>query len=219
MNSNFRSSTIELEVMVHKALDALGVASGLDREGAYATVWCEVRGLEGLAMLMRDFDALVGSPSYSGEILDAGGLSALVAAPMAIDLAMVKDEDLRVYNIRSPLAALAYAVRRARNGRWFQLIWGNSKAVAAEGTAIISRSDPDLAETLTITSGRGLAPPVSLVTLAANELEKRRMRALTEGLNLNADLHWNLQNAAKRILVPASESSRSGAGAEVDDNE
>ena len=91
--------------------------------------------------------------------------------------------------------------------------------MAVEGTAIISRSDPDLAETLTITSGRGLAPPVSLVTLTANELEKRRMRALTEGLNLNTDLHRNLKNAAKRILVPASESSRSGAGAEVDDNE
>ena len=205
--------------MAHKALEAIGVASGLDRDGAYAIVWCEVRGLDGLAMLIRDFDALVGSPSYSGEILDASGLSALVVAPMAIDLAMVKNGVLRVYNIRSPIAALAYAVRRARNGRWFKLIWGNSRAVAAEGTAVISRLGSDIAETLTITSGQGLAPSVASVTVTANELEKRRMHALTEGLILNADLYRDLLNAAKRILVPASESSRSGAGAEVDDND
>ena len=219
MKSNFRLSTSELEVMAHKALEAIGVASGLDSDGAYAIVWCEVRGLEGLAMLIRDFDALVGSPSYSGEILDAGGLSALVVAPMAIDLAMVKNGVLRVYNIRSPIAALAYAVRRARNGRWFKLIWGNSRAVAAEGTAVISCLGSEIVETLAITSGKGLAPPVSLVNVTASELEKRRMRALTEGLNLNTDLYLDLLKAAKRILVPASENSRSGAGAEVDDND
>ena len=39
---------------------------------------------------------------------------------MAIDLAMVKNGVLRVYNIRSPIAALAYAVRRAGDGHWFR---------------------------------------------------------------------------------------------------
>ena len=219
MNSNIRISTSELEVMAQKALEAIGVPSGLDRDGAYAIVWCEVRGLDGIGILMRDFDALVGSPNYSGEILDAGGLSALIVAPMVVDLAMVKDGDLIAYNVRSPKAAIAYAVRRARNGRWFKLTWGHSKAVAAEGTAEISNLDNDVAKTLTISSGKGVAPPISLVNLTANELEERRVAALREGLNLNVDLHMNLLQAAKRTLVPANESSRSGAGAEVDDNE
>ena len=140
-------------------------------------------------------------------------------APLAIDLAMVKDMEVRVNNIRSPIAAIAYAVRRARKGRWFKLTWGDSKALAAEGTAVISRIGRDFATMLTIASGKGVAPSISLVTLTANDLEERRMRALTEGLNLNIDLHMNLLKAAKRILVPTSESSRSGAGAEVDDNE
>ena len=219
MSNNIRVSTSELEVMAQKAMEAIGVASGLDRDGAYATVWCEVRGLEGLAILIRDLDAILGLPSCAGENINALGLSALVVAPIAIDLAMVQDQEVRVDNIRSPITAIAYAVRRAREGRWFKLTWGDSKAVAAEGTAVISRMDPDVSQTLTIASGRGVAPSISLVNLTASELEERRMLALREGLNLDIKLHMNLLQASKGILVPASESSRSGAGAEVDDND
>ena len=96
MSNNIRVSTSELEVMAQKAMEAIGVASGLDRDGAYATVWCEVRGLEGLAILIRDLDAILGLPSCAGENINALGLSALVVAPIAIDLAMVQDLEVRV---------------------------------------------------------------------------------------------------------------------------
>ena len=209
----------ELEGMAQKALEAAGVASGLDRDGAFAAAWCEAHGLGGLAMLVRDLDALSGVPEHSGKRINAGGLSALVVGPLAIDLAMVMDLELRVENIRSPSAALAYAVRRARNDRWFRLVWGDSEALAAEAQTMISLTNPDVATELTISCGKGAPPIISDVTINSVELERRRMRALKEGLFLVRETRVTLLEAAKRVLVPASESSRSGAGAEVDDNE
>ena len=209
----------ELEGMARKALEAAGVASGLDRDGAFAAAWCEAHGLGGLAILVRDLDALSGVPTHSGKRINAGGLSALVVGPLAIDLAMVMDLELRVENIRSPSAALAYAVRRARNDRWFRLVWGDSEALAAEAQTMISLTNPDVATELTISCGKGVPPTIPDVTINSVELERRRMRALKEGLFLVRETRETLLEAAKRVLVPASESSRSGAGAEVDDNE
>ena len=208
----------ELEGMARKALEAAGVASGLDRDGAFAAAWCEAHGLGGLAILVRDLDALSGVPEHSGKRINAGGLSALVVGPLAIDLAMVMDLELSVENIRSPSAALAYAVRRARNDRWFRLVWGDSEALAAEAQTMISLANPDVATELTISCGKGAPPIISDVTINSVELERRRMRALKEGLFLVRETRETLLEAAKRVLVPASESSRSGAGAEVDDN-
>ena len=209
----------ELEGMARTALEAAGVASGLDRDGAFAAAWCEAHGLGGLAILVRDLDALSGVPTHSEKRINAGGLSALVVGPLAIDLAIAMDLELRVENIRSPSAALAYAVRRARNDRWFRLAWGDSEALAAEGQTMISLANPDVATELTISSGKGVFPKISDVTINSVELERRRMRALKEGLFLVRETRETLLEAAKRVLVPASESSRSGAGAEVDDNE
>ena len=219
MTVTIRTSMSELEGMAQKALEAAGVASGLDRDGAFAAAWCEAHGLSGLAILVRDLDALSGVPTHSENRINAGGLSALVVGPLAIDLAMVMDLELRVENIRSPSAALAYAVRRARNDRWFRLVWGDSEALAAEAQTMISLTNPDVATELTISCGKGAPPIISDVTINSVEFERRRMRALKEGLFLVRETRETLLEAAKRILVPASESSRSGAGAEVDDNE
>ena len=219
MTVTIRTSMSELEGMAQKALEAAGVASGLDRDGAFAAAWCEAHGLGGLAILARDLDALSGVPTHSGKRINAGGLSALVVGPLAIDLAMVMDLELRVENIRSPSAALAYAVRRARNDRWFRLVWGDSEALAAEAQTMISLTNPDVATELTISCGKGAPPIISDVTINSVELERRRMRALKEGLFLVREARETLLEAAKRVLVPASKSSRSGAGAEVDDNE
>ena len=219
MTVTIRTSMSELEGMARKALEAAGVASGLDRDGAFAAAWCEAHGLGGLAILVRDLVALSGVPTHSEKRINAGGLSALVVGPLAIDLAMVMDLELRVENIRSPSAALAYAVRRARNDRWFRLVWGDSEALAAEAQTMISLTNPDVATELTISCGKGAPPIISDVTINSVELERRRMRALKEGLFLVRETRETLLEAAKRVLVPASESSRSGAGAEVDDNE
>ena len=209
----------ELEGMAQKALEAAGVGSGHDRDGAFAVAWCEAHGLDGLAMLVRDLSALSGVPTHSEERINAGGLSALVVGPLAIDLAMAMNLELKVENIRSPSAALAYAVRRARNDRLFRLVWGDSEALAAEAQTMISLTNPDVATELTISSGKGAPPIISDVTIISVELERRRMRTLKDGLFLVRETRETLLEAAKRVLVPASESSRSGAGAEVDDNE
>ena len=221
MTVTIRTSMSELEGMAQKALEAAGVASGLDRDGAFAAAWCEAHGLGGLEILVRDLDALSGVPTHSEKRINAGGLSALVVGPLAIDLAMAMamDLELRVEDIRSPSAALAYAVRRARNDRWFRLVWGDSEALAAEAQTMISLTNPDVATELTISCGKGAPPIISDVTINSVELERRRMRALKEGLFLVRETRETLLEAAKRVLVPASESSRSGAGAEVDDNE
>ena len=209
----------ELEVMAQKALEAAGVTPGLDRDGAFATVWYEARGLGGVEMLIRDFNALCGVPTRIGDRMDAGGMSALVAAPMAIDLAMVMDLELTVQNIRSPLAAVAYAVRRSGNGRWFRLSWGDNEALAVDGTAAIALTGPDAATVLTIVSDNGSPPAIFAPVVSAGELEQRRVHALKEGVFITRQARKTLLAAANGVLVPASESSRSGAGAEVDDSE
>ena len=132
---------------------------------------------------------------------------------------MVMDLELTVQNIRSPLAAVAYAVRRSGNGRWFRLSWGDSEALAVDGTAAIARSGPDVATVLTIVSGNGLPPALPAPVESPGKLEHRREHALKEGVLITRQARKMLLDAANRVLVPASESSRSGAGAEVDDSE
>ena len=72
---------------------------------------------------------------------------------------------------------------------------------------------------LTVASGEGPPPAILAPALTAVELEKRCEHTLNDGLFLASDARKVLLEAANRVLVPASEGSRSGAGAEVDDNE
>ena len=116
-------SVKELHVAAQMALEAIGVPSGLEQDGAMAIVWHETRGLKGLSTLIHDMDALNTIPIYQGKMIDFRGLSGLVAAPMAIDLAIAIGQELKVKNIRSPFAVAAYAARRGVKYRWFKLSW------------------------------------------------------------------------------------------------
>ena len=219
MSVTTRISVRELEVIAQKALKAAGVALGLDRDGAFSAVWQEERGLDGLAMLIRDLDALSGVPTRLGGTIDAKGLSAFIVAPLAIDLAMVLGGDLTVKNLRSPLATIPYAVRRAFNGRWFKITWAENEVLTVNGEAAIACVKSDVASIMTVVSGKNWPPTPPAVAVTAVELEQRRFKALMEGLVISSYHREVLLELASRILVPASDNSRSGAGAEVDDNE
>ena len=66
----------ELEGMARKALEAAGVASGLDRDGAFAAAWCEAHGLGGLAGYKQKYkiEWFLGSRSM-GSVTKNGGES------------------------------------------------------------------------------------------------------------------------------------------------
>lgn len=217
-----RASLNELQVTAQKALEGAGVAPGLDRDGARAVVWLESRGLGGLAMLLNDFPHIGQGPlNCKDASVLANGRSCLVVGPLAVDLAVARlDQPITVEDCRSPLAAVAYAAGLAQSGRWFSVSWPDGEAlVTGRGVDLkCSDSSSDLCQ-LVIRTGTSAPPPPHEGGVSAENLEARHVQSVNDGLMLDSASRDRLRQAANRVLVPASERSRSGAGAEVDDNE
>ena len=145
---------------------------------------------------------------------NVGEISELAAGP-AILLA----------GCRTPRVLLPEAVAQAGHGWSFRLEAGGCEALVTAGGTNLDRSFADLevADVRLIaaegppTADLPPAPPRS--RLMTPELESRHAVSLARGLRLDMDDWRAIREAAGRILVPATERSRSsGAGAEVDDN-
>jgi len=219
VGATIRISIRELEVIAQKVLEGAGVPSGLDHDGAHAVVWCEARGLKGIEALLCDPRALSGFPERRATDIDAIGLSALCVAPLAIDLSMSTGKRLIVHNIKSPFVAIAYAVRKTCDDRWFELMWGSSRALVVKGKASMFRTKRSFSNILTIVSGRSVPSSILNPSVPASELEERYHCALNEGLVVKKSILETLVAMANQVLVPTSDQSRSSAGAEVDDNQ
>ena len=114
--------------------------------------------------------------------------------------------------------------RRIRGWR-FRLRAGESEALVSRDVIALDRSFASLeaadvrivAEKGSLRAGHSTRPSPSRLNTA--QLESRHCGSLATGLRLDPDDWQAIRQAAARILVPASERSRSrGAGAEVDDN-
>ena len=225
-------SLAELRVAAGRAFDGAGAPAGTERDGARSAVWLESRGLRGAAALLSDLRAIAGAasrpPSFAGNRADLAGCPILVWGSTLVELAMLQAGTAIVLEgCRAPRALLPEAAAQAAARGWhFRLESGASRALVASGEMTLDRSyaDLDAADVRLVAAAgappTGLPPAPPLSRLSAAELEARHAASLAKGLRL-APADWRtIREAAARILVPASERSRSrGAGAEVDGNE
>lgn len=224
-------SLAELRTAASRALEGAGVPAGTERDGARSAVWLESRGLRGAAALLADLRALSGPetprPSLAGDRADLAGCPILVWGSTLIETAMLEAGVAVVLeDCRSPRALLPEAAAQAGPEWHFALQAGASRAIVADGGMILDRSFADLdTADVHLVAARGeprsrLPPSPSRARLCARELDARHRASLASGLRLAPGDWREIRKAAARILVPATERSRSrGAGAEVDDNE
>ena len=226
-------SLAELRTAASRALHGAGAPPGTERDGARSAVWLEARGLGGAVALVSELDAVAraGSrpPPLTGHRVDLAGGPILVWGSTLIEIAMLEaGTPIVISGCRTPRVLIPEAVAQTSAGRgWhFQLEAGAGRALVADGETILDRSFVDLdAAGLRLVAAEGPprtdlppAPPRSRLTTP--ELEARHAASLASGLRLGTGDWRAIRDAAARILVPATERSRSrGAGAEVDDNE
>ena len=224
-------SLAELRTAASRALEGAGAPAGSERDGARSAVWLESRGLRGAAALLSDLRTLSGPeirrPNRTGNRAHVAGCPVLVWGSTLIETAMLEAGDaILLEGCRSPRALLPEAAAQADHGWSFRLEAGGGGALVAGGETTLDRSfaDLDAADVRLIATegppraGLPPAPPRSRLTMP--ELEARHGASLARGLRLAPGDWKEIREAAARILVPATERSRSrGAGAEVDDNE
>ena len=224
-------SLAELRTAAVRAFEGAGTPAGTERDGARAAVWLESRGLRGAAALVSDLGAVAcaGSraPRFAGNRVDLAGGPILIWGSTLIEIAMLEaGVTISLEGCRTPRALLPEAVVQAGEGWHFRLQAGASRALVANGETTLDRSFAGLeaAEVRLVAAPgpprTGLPPAPSHSRLTGPELDGRHAASLASGLRL-ANGDWRaIREAAARILVPATERSRSrGAGAEVDDNE
>ena len=224
-------SLAELRTAASRALTGAGAPAGTERDGARSVVWLESRGLRGAAALVSNLPAVVDAglrpPAIDGTRASLASRSILVWGSTVIELAMLEaGSAITLRECRTPRALLPEAAAHAARGWHFQLRAGASRVLIASDEISLDRSFAELDATdvhLVAGAGRpgtGLPPAPSRSRLATAELEARHAASLANGLRLDPGDWQTIREAAARILVPASERSRSrGAGAEVDDNE
>jgi len=224
-------SLAELRTAASRALEGAGAPAGTERDGARSAVWLESRGLRGAAALLSDLRAVASAgsrpPHLDGYRVDLAGGPILIWGSTLIETAMLAAGTAIVLaGCRIPRALLPEAAAQADHGWSFRLEAGGCGALVAGRETVLDRSfaDLDAADVrLIATEGpppTGLPPIPPRCRLATPELESRHAASLANGLRLARGDWRAIREAAARILVPATERSRSrGAGAEVDDNE
>jgi hypothetical protein len=196
------------------------LAAALDRmEGAFAPL-APPRREEETAIL-----DLQGRPAvaWGGAALDCFEL--LTAGPAGASL-------LRVQSCRWPLFLLPFAARRAESGRGTRLHWGEGESAVflsadpAAGCRIVcAGEDRDFASVMAadppkdvvlsgmMTAVRAPARPRSVQVVDAARLDAALNRSLAEGIAVDDAVWARVGAVASRVLVPASEESRTrGAG-------
>ena len=223
-------SLSELRTAASRALHGAGAPAGTERDGARSAVWLESRGLRGAVALVSELGAVAEAgnrpPSLAGNRLDLAGGPVLTWGSTLIETAMLAaGTALVLAGCRTPRVLLPEAVVQAGHGWSFRLEAEGCEALVTAGETTLDRSfaELDAADVrLIATEGSptaALPPAPSGSRLATPELESRHAASLARGLRLNMDDWHAIREAAARILVPATERSRSrGAGAEVDDN-
>ena len=223
-------SLSELRTAASRALHGAGAPAGAERDGARSAVWLESRGLRGAVTLVSELGAIAEAgnrpPSFAGNRVDLAGGPVLTWGSTLIETAMLAaGAAIVLAGCRTPRVLLPEAVVQAGHGWSFRLEAGGCEALVAAGETTLDRSFAEIdAADVRLTAAEGspptaLRPAPSRSRLVTSELEARHAASLARGLRLEPDDWRAIREAAGRILVPATERSRSrGAGAEVDDN-
>lgn len=223
-------SLSELRTAAGRALHGAGAPAGTERDGARSAVWLESRGLRGAVALVSEIGAVADAgnrpPSFAGNRVDLAGGPILTWGSTLIETAVLAaGTEIVLADCRTPRVLLPEAVVQAGQGWSFRLKARGYEALVAAGETTLDRpfAELDTADVRLIAAPgpptAALPPAPSRSRLATPELESRHAASLARGLRLGMDEWRAIREAAARILVPASERSRSrGAGAEVDDN-
>lgn len=183
------------------------------------------------------------------SVLDAHNHSILGNASLAVELgyARARARGLSITKIRrchNRVLVIGYLSRLARRGMNVTAFWRNSHEPLIEQVVgfkaghqvpeicVYSLEDvPDDVEkndgiTLIMANHVDLLPSLrsdydltNLMRQTEEDLERQRDQALVEGLEVDDELWKTLKTLADRLLVEASEASRSGAGAGKSDND
>ena len=183
------------------------------------------------------------------SVLDAHNHSILGNASLAVELgyARARSQGLSVTKIRhchNRVLVIGYLSRLARRGMNVTAFWRNAHDPLIEQVVgfkaghplpeicVYSLEDsPDQTEkndgiTLIMANHVDLLPSLrsdyvltNLMRQTEEDLERQRDQALVEGLEVDDELWHTLKTLANRLLVEATESSRSGAGAGTSDND
>ena len=231
----------EIYRLCQKAAEGAGAPAGLDSETAQATAWLLAHGfpvLQSLAATLENLDEQAcrfDGAALNSSVLDASNKAGPLIAPGLVDLLMARaSQGLLIRNLESPLYLLPNALRYAPEGRLsielrladearFVLeaspvgttIYGSAESTmltsSARFTAVCSAVNQPAADLTDLT---GLAVCVDQATL-----DRAEAHSLANGLRVDPDVWRRLQTLAQKVLVPASESSRRGAGAVASDND
>jgi hypothetical protein len=221
-----RVSHAEVLQTCFKALEGLGLPPGLDYDAAANVAWLESRGLGGISILAAELvrlgeDLMWTLPEVDDDgrttSIKSGNSSGVMLAPNAVDWAAT-GRSVQVVDCAAPMLVMAEAARRSMNGLALTVSWGiergKSSAKCGGGVASLSldirtaraRSD------VTIRAGK---PPSAK---DGRRLAGFHAQSLRDGVAVDPTVWSEIKKAARSVLVPASEQSRSGAGAEVDDS-
>ena len=219
-------SNNEILSVVAKSLFAIGFPAGTDIDNAKNVIWLEYRGLDGIKNLAKELEMIVNLPAWPKPEYKKNGdttkvwsdfQSGLILAQPINDLAQA-GEFVVANDLRFPWMVLAEAGRRSKenkaqvftlktdSGLFQYLFIGNKIYFEKHLPSNQARVNIEL-----IHQSRDFIFPDANFHIF--ETTKDRV------WNDEDQEHWEfLIKLSKLSLVPSSALSRSGAGAEVDDN-
>jgi hypothetical protein len=225
-NPTVRVSFAEVLLTCLKALEGLGLPHGLDHDTAANAAWLEARGLGGISILAREMERLGEANAWvMPEIEDDGAVvtieaeatSGALLAPGAVDWAL-GGRLVTVMDCAAPMLIMAEAARRCAGAAALTVSWGidrgKSTAKCGGGLAALSLDIRTARQPSSVTIRAGKSPSAK----DGGRLAGFHAQSLRDGIAVDPADWAIIKHAAKRILVPASAQSRSGAGAEVDDS-
>lgn len=244
-----RVSRNEVYRMAQRALDSVGAAYGVDRDGAAAVAWLEARGLPGVELLVAALDRLPGAfeplepprEEDGRSVIDLAGRPSLACPGTLIDYAdLVADQGraLVVHSCRWPIFLLAAAAQRPEGSRPLTLRWspgegcitgvvhsGSSCRIVGEGLsgdlaqALRDGSPADVTVTASRSNVRTTERATPAQVLGAEALDEALQRSLADGIAVDPAVWTRASEAAKQVLVPPSDTSRSRGAGGGDDND
>ena len=221
----------EIEISFRKAALGAEIPLGLAEDFGRIGYWLAARRVNPLPAGLAALDAFDAENSGAGALLEseqewnltpkAGqGLSALYAGASACDLLCVQYSALRLRQVDAPLLVLvAAALAAAEHALVLQV-----ELLAADGTTVVACCDSGMvcAQAAVLQRFTAAAALDMRLQRASSEHSSNKPVALpaappddifSEGADVD-EAEWSrVQQYATRMLVPASETSRAGAGA------
>lgn len=216
-----RYTLAEIEALGRKAARGSGFGWGLAEEAGKATRWLvshDLPGAEILAKLLtrndgKAFEALCPIESARPWQARSGELCPLIAGASLSDRAeqLGTADGITLGLTAYPMLVLPFVGRAAdRTGRCIEITWPGVRVCCLPGDGVVIAGE----------SAALSAPAVNGLTVRAAQPgpgSKRLPRSVSRGVE--ADAWATLTRLAERTLVPATESSRAGAGAGTRDTD